>query len=69
MGYNPEKTTDKLIAFVVFVAIVVGLAPTILIYIGNVSTTGALLATVTSTILGILFGVFILKGGMKFFKG
>ena len=68
MGYNPSRTTDNLISFVLFIAIVVGLASTVLVYIGNISDTGIVLGGVATAILGIMFGIFILKGGMKFFK-
>lgn len=67
MGYGADAVVNKLIGFVVFIAVLVGLAPTVLIYIGNISSSGILLAGVTATIVGILFGVFVLKGGMKFF--
>lgn len=68
MSYSYEKMTNKLIGLVVFIAIFVGLAPTVLVYIGNISTSGIVLAAVVSTIAGILFGVFAMKGILSHLK-
>lgn len=62
-GFNDP--TSKLVSVVIFIALVVALAPTVLVYIGNISTSGVVLATAITAIAGILFGVFILKGVMS----
>ena len=68
MGYSAQKITDKLIGVIVFIALVVGFAPTVLVYFGNISTSGVVLASVITVIAGILFGIFILKGIMAHLK-
>ena len=65
MGYSVNTTTNRLIALIVFIAVVVGFAPTVLVYFGNISTSGILLAGTIATLMGILFGIYVLKGGMK----
>lgn len=67
-GYSPDSVTNKLIGIVVFIAVFVGLAPTVLTYFTNLSNSGIVLATVIGTIAGILFGVFALKGIMHMLK-
>lgn len=67
-GYSPDSVTNKLIGIVVFIAVFVGLAPTVLTYFTNLSTSGIVLAGVIATISGILFGVFALKGIMHMLK-
>lgn len=63
-GYNTDAVTDKLISLVIFIVLFVALVPTVLVAFGNISTSGIVLASVVSTIAGILLGVFALKGVM-----
>ena len=59
---------DKLINIVVFLALFIALVPIVLVYIGNLSTSGIVLAAVVSSIAGILLGVYALKAIMKLLK-
>lgn len=68
MGYSAEATTNKLIGVVIFIAVVVGFASTLITYFGNLSTSGIVLAGTVSTLLGILLGIFVLKGGMRMLR-
>lgn len=63
-----DAVTDKMVGIVIFLALFVALVPTVLIFIGNLSTSGIVLATVVSTIAGILLGVYALKSVMKLLK-
>lgn len=65
MSFNADKVTQKFVAIIVFIALFVAFAPTLVVYIGNLSTTGLFLAAATSTIVGILIGVFAIKAVMK----
>lgn len=67
MAYH-DKATDKMVSVMIFLAIFVALVPTVLIYIGNLSTSGVLLAAATATIASILLGVFALKAIQKHLK-
>lgn len=60
--------TDKLINIVIFLALFVALVPIVLVYIGNLSTSGIVLASVVSSIAGILLGIYALKSVMKLLK-
>lgn len=68
MGYNPNNTVDKLIGVIVFLAVVAGFASTVIAYFTNISGSGIALGAVVATVLGLLFGVFVLKSGMGFLK-
>ena len=65
MAYQTDAIVNKLIGVVIFIAIFVALVPTVLTYIGNLSTSGIILASVVGSIAGILLGVFALKAVMK----
>ena len=67
-GNSMADVTDKLIAIVIFLALFVALVPTVLVFIGNLSTSGIVLATTVSTIAGILLGIYALKSVMKLLK-
>lgn len=62
------EIVDKMIGVVIFLALFVALVPTVLVFIGNLSTSGVVLATTISAIAGILLGVFALKALMKLLK-
>lgn len=68
MSKSVDGLVDKLIGLVILLAMFVALAPTVLIYIGNLSTTGVVLAATISTIAGLLFAFFGLKLVMKALK-
>ena len=68
MGYGANTIVNKLIGLIVFIAIVVGFSSTLLVYFGNLSTSGIALAGVVATLLGILLGVFVLKGGIQLLR-
>lgn len=59
---------DKLIGVVLIIAFVVALAPIVLVYIGNLSTTGILLAATVSTIVGLMFAFWVIKTMLKQFN-
>jgi len=67
-GYGADAAVNKLVGAVIFIALFVALAPTVLLYIANISTSGIVLAAVVSTIAGILLGVFALKAILSYFK-
>lgn len=64
-GYTTNAVTNKLIALIVFIAVVVGFSTTVITYFANLSASGIVLAGTVATLLGIMFGIFVLKGGMK----
>lgn len=68
MADNSHSVVDKLLAVVVFLALFVALVPITLVFIGNLSTSGVVLASVISTIAGILLGIYALKAIMKLLK-
>ena len=62
---SAEKLTDKLIGVVVFVFIAAALVPIVLTSFLNLSTSGIALASLFTTVLGIILAVAIFKGVLK----
>lgn len=62
---SAERLTDKLIGVVIFVAIAAAVVPIVLANFTNLSTSGIALATLFTTVLGIVLAVAIFKGVMK----
>lgn len=60
-----SKLTDKLVGVVIFVAIAAALVPIVLANFTNLSGSGIALATLFTTVLGIILAVAIFKGVMK----
>jgi len=59
------KVTDKLIGVVIFVALATALVPIVLANFTNLSNSGIALASLFTTVLGIVLAVAIFKGVMK----
>lgn len=62
---SAEVLTDKLIGVVVFVFIAAALVPIALTSFTNLSTSGIALASLFTTVLGIILAVAIFKGVLK----
>lgn len=62
---SSEKLTDKLLGVVIFVFIAAALVPIALASFSNLSTSGIALASLFTTVLGILLAVGIFKGVAK----
>lgn len=60
-----ERLTDKLIGVVVFVFIAAAVVPIVLDSFLNLSTSGIALASLFTTVLGIVLAVAIFKGVLK----
>lgn len=60
-----SNITDKLIGVVVFVALATALVPIVLANFTNLSNSGIALATLFTTVLGIILAVAIFKGVLK----
>lgn len=65
---NAERLTDKLIGVVVFVFIAAAVVPIVLTSFTNLSTSGIALASLFTTVLGIILAVAIFKGVLKGLK-
>ena len=68
VGGVATSAVRSLIGLVIFLAVIVALVPTALVFIGNLSGLDIVLVTAIVAILPILIGVFILVKGMEFFK-
>lgn len=62
---NAEALTDKLIGVVVFVFIAAALVPIVLDSFLNLSNSGLALASLFTTVLGIILAVAIFKGVLR----
>ena len=62
---NASVLTDKLIGVVVFVFIAAAVVPIVLNAFLNLSTSGIALASLFTTVLGIILAVAIFKGVLK----
>ena len=62
---SATKVTDKLIGVVIFVALASALVPIVLANFSNLSGSGIALASLFTTVLGIVLAVAIFKGIMK----
>lgn len=60
-----SNVIDKIVTIIVICVIFAALVPTILSAFTQLSTSGIVLATLFSTVLGIVFAVFVLKTIMK----
>lgn len=60
--------TDRLIGVVIFVAIAAAIVPIVLANFTNLSQSGIALATLFTTVLGIVLAVAIFKGVLKSLK-
>lgn len=65
---NASVLTDKLIGVVVFVFIAAAVVPIVLNAFLNLSTSGIALASLFTTVLGIILAVAIFKGVLKGLK-
>lgn len=65
---SAERLTDKLIGVVVFVFIAAALVPIALDSFLNLSASGIALASLFTTVLGIILAVAIFKGVLKGLK-
>ena len=68
VGGVASSAVRSIIGLVIFLAVIVALVPTALVFIGNLSTLDLVLVTAIVAILPILIGVFILTKGMEFFR-
>ncbi len=62
---SATNVTDKLIGVVIFVALASALVPIVLANFSNLSGSGIALASLFTTVLGIVLAVAIFKGIMK----
>lgn len=65
---SAERLTDKLLNVVIFVLIAAALVPITLNAFTNLSGSGIALATLFTTVLGIILAVAIFKGVLKGLK-
>ena len=68
VGGIATSAVKSIIGLVIFLAVIVALVPTALVFIANLSTLDIVLVTAIVAILPILIGVFILTKGMEFFR-
>ena len=65
---DASQLTDKLIGIVVFVFIAAAVVPIVLTAFTNLSNSGIALASLFTTVLGIILAVAIFKGVLKGLK-